>query len=144
LQNSRSFRALKVWLALRAGGRAAYTDLVSRNIRQARALYRLVAAAPELEAATQSLSITTFRYRPENLDPTQDGVEDYLNALNAELVLRIQKGGEAHLSNAVVDGRFLLRVCITNFRSTDADVDMLPGLVVRLGRELDAEMRPAD
>ena len=41
-----------------------------------------------------------------------------------------------------MDGRFLLRVCITNFRSTDADVDMLPGLVVRLGRELDAEMRP--
>ena len=143
-QNSRGFRALKVWLALRAGGRAAYTDLVSRNIRQARALYRLVAAAPELEAATQNLSITTFRYRPEALDRDRDGVEDYLHALNAELVLRIQKGGEAHLSNAVVDGRFLLRACITNFRSTDADVDMLPGLVVRLGRELDAEMRPAD
>jgi len=142
--NSRGFRALKVWLALRAGGRAAYTDLVSRNIRQARALYRLVAAAPELEAATQNLSITTFRYRPEDLDRDRDGLEDYLNALNAELVLRIQKGGEAHLSNAVVDGRFLLRVCITNFRSTDADVEMLPGLVVRLGRELDREMRPEE
>jgi len=144
LQNSRSFRALKVWLALRAGGRAAYTDLVTRNIRQARALYDRVAAAPELEAATQSLSITTFRYCPDHLDRDQDGAEDYLNALNAELVLCIQKGGEAHLSNAVVDGRFLLRVCITNFRSTDADVDMLPGLVVRLGRELDTEMRPAN
>ena len=144
LQNSRGFRALKVWLALRAGGRAAYTDLVSRNIRQARALYDRVAAEPELEAGTQNLSITTFRYRPEDLNLTEDGVEDYLNALNAELVLRIQKGGEAHLSNAVVDGRFLLRACITNFRSTDADVDMVPGLVVRLGRELDAALRPTD
>jgi hypothetical protein len=46
------------------------------------------------------------------------------------------------LSNAVAAGRFLLRACITNFRSTDADVDMLPGLAVRLGRELDVEMRP--
>ncbi len=71
-------------------------------------------------------------------------MEDYLNRLNAELVLRVQKGGEAFLSNASVAGRFLLRVCITNFRSTDADVDMVPGLVVRLGRELDAALRPTD
>jgi glutamate/tyrosine decarboxylase-like PLP-dependent enzyme len=144
LQNSRGFRALKVWLALRAGGRAAYTELVTRNIRLARDLFRLVDAEPELEAATQNLSITTFRYVPRDLDPARAGVADYLNALNSELVLRIQKGGEAHLSNAVVDGRFLLRTCITNFRSTSADVEMLPGLVVRLGRELDAEMRPQD
>ena len=67
-----------------------------------------------------------------------------MNTLNAELVLRVQKGGEAFLSNAVVAGRFLLRACITNFRSTDADVDMLPGLVVRLGRALDGELRPAE
>ncbi len=144
LQNSRCFRALKVWLTLRAGGRAAYADLVSRNIRQARALYERVAAEPALEAASQSLSITTFRYLPEDLDPARTGAEDYLNALNAELVLRVQKGGEAFLSNAVVAGRFLLRACITNFRSTDADVEMLPGLVVRLGRALDAELRPAE
>ncbi len=68
---------------------------MSRNIRQARALYDRVGAEPELEAATQSLSITTFRYRPEDLDRDRDGVEDYLNALNAELVLRIQKGETA-------------------------------------------------
>ena len=98
----------------------------------------------EDEAASQSLSITTFRYLPEDLDPAREGVEDYLTALNAELVLRVQKGGEAFLSNAVVAGRFLLRACITNFRSTSADVDMLPGLVVRLGRALDTEMRPAE
>ena len=143
LQNSRGFRALKVWLTLRAGGRAAYADLTSRNIRQARALYRRVVAEPELEPATQGLSITTFRYLPEDLDPSGEDVEDYLNRLNAELVLRVQKGGEAFLSNAVVAGRFLLRSCITNFRSTGADVDMLPGLVVRLGRALDEEIRPA-
>ncbi len=141
-QNSRCFRALKVWLAFRRGGRAAYADLVSRNIRQARELYDRIAAEPALEPATQGLSITTFRYLPEDLDPTGEGAEDYLNRLNAELVLRVQKGGEAFLSNAVVDGRFLLRACITNFRSTGADVAMLPGLVTRLGRELDAELRP--
>lgn len=144
LQNSRCFRALKVWLALRRGGRAAYAELTSRNIRQARALCERVAATPELEPATQGLSITTFRYVPRDLDPAAAGAEDYLNRLNAELVLRVQKGGEAFLSNAVVAGRFLLRACITNFRATDADVAMLPGLVVRLGRALDAEMRPKD
>ena len=70
-------------------------------------------------------------------------VEVYLNDLNRELLNRLQGSGEAYVSNAVVDGRFLLRACIVNFRTTLEDVEALPPLVARLGRAVDAEMRPA-
>ena len=142
-QNSRGFRALKVWLALRRAGRADYAAMIEGNLALARALRRYLDADPEIETATQDLSINTFRFVPAGLDPAAAGAaEDYLNDLNARLVIRIQRGGEAFLSNAVIDGKFLLRACITNFRSRDADVRALPGIVTRLGRELDTEMRP--
>ena len=37
----------------------------------------------------------------------------------------------------------MLRTCIVNFRTTDADAEAVPGLVARLGRTVDAESRPA-
>lgn len=70
-------------------------------------------------------------------------VTDYLNDLNRELLTRLQRGGEAYLSNAVIGGKYALRACIVNFRTTLQDVRELPPLVVRLGKELDREMRPA-
>jgi len=111
-QNSRGFRALKVWLALRQAGRAGYARMIADDIRLAQDLQRRVAAHPELEAHTQDLSITTFRYVPAGLAAGRADVEAYLNDLNTELLTRLQQGGEAFLSNAVIDGRFLLRACI--------------------------------
>jgi glutamate/tyrosine decarboxylase-like PLP-dependent enzyme len=142
-QNSRGFRALKVWLALRQAGRAGYVEMIADDILLARELSRLVEAEPELQAFTQSLSITTFRYVPADLTPGSEQVEAYLNRLNAALVTRLQRSGEAFLSNAVIGGTFLLRACIVNFRTALDDVEALPGIVIRIGRELDATMRPA-
>jgi hypothetical protein len=65
-----------------------------------------------------------------------------LNDLNRELLTRLQRGGEAYLSNAIIGGKYALRACIVNFRTTLQDVKELPPLVVRLGKELDGEMRP--
>lgn len=137
-QNSRGFRALKVWLALQGAGRAGYRTMIAGNLRHAREMYVALDADPEIETATQSLSITTFRYVPEGWDPAKDG--ERLNALNTSLLSRIQAGGEAFLSNAVIEGRFYLRACITNFRTKTADVRALPEIVTRLGRELVSEM----
>jgi glutamate/tyrosine decarboxylase-like PLP-dependent enzyme len=91
---------------------------------------------------TQNLSITTFRFVPTGLpnDPTL--VEPYLNQLNEALLNRLQTSGAAFVSNALVDGKYLLRACIVNFRTTLADVEALPALVVDLGKTLDEEMRP--
>jgi glutamate/tyrosine decarboxylase-like PLP-dependent enzyme len=142
-QNSRGFRALKVWLALRQAGAAGYRRMIADDIALSNAMAGLVSRHPELEMATQSLSITTFRFVPKDLRASvgSEKTEQYLNDLNAELLDRIQRGGEAFVSNAVIRGKYVLRACIVNFHTTRADVDALPEIVVRLGRTIDAEKR---
>lgn len=142
-QNSRGFRALKVWLALRQVGRAGCLGMIADDMRLARHLHRIMADHAECEAVTHNLSITTFRYVPADLRPRrgQAEVETYLNRLNQDVLTRLERSGEAFLSNAVVDGRFVLRACIVNFRTSLEDVEALPGLVVRFGREADATLR---
>jgi len=141
-QNSRGFRALKVWLALQQAGRQGYMQTISDDIRLAADLYQLIAQSPQLEALTQSLSITTFRFVPRDLQTGGEEIQQYLDQLNNELLTRVQNTGEAYLSNAIVRGRFALRACIVNFRTTQADIEALPPLVVRLGNAIDSEMRP--
>jgi len=106
-------------------------------------MFEAVRAHPELEAVTCGLSIATFRYVPPGL--TGDPVETarYLDDLNREILVRLQREGEIFVSNAVVGGRFLLRACIVNFRTTEADVLAVPEVVVRAGRAADREMRDA-
>ena len=87
------------------------------------------------------MSITTFRYVSTDLTPGSEQVEAYLNQLNAELLIRLQRSGEAFLSNAVVEGMFLLRACIVNFRNSLEDIEALPGIVIRIDREVDAALR---
>ena len=138
-QNSRGFRALKVWLTLQCAGREGYRAMIADNLRNARVMAEALAASPRLEVATQSLSITTFRYRPEGLDPATEG--EGLDALNSEILTRVQKGGKAFLSNAVIAGRTYLRACITNFRTTEAEVRALPELILRVGKAAEEDMR---
>jgi glutamate/tyrosine decarboxylase-like PLP-dependent enzyme len=143
-QNSRGFRALKVWLALRQVGAEGYRRMIADDMRLSRAMAAAVAQTPDLQLITQALSIATFRFVPADLRPLigEKRLEDYLNRLNEALLDAIQRGGEAFVSNAVVAGRYVLRACIVNFHTTQEDVEAIPGIVVRLGRELDARMRP--
>ena len=141
-QNSRGFRALKVWLALQQVGREGYIRMLTDDIRLAAELFQRIRLYPELEALTHSLSITTFRYVPAELDSSQKEVVQYLDDLNRQLLTRLQNSGEAYLSNAVIDGKFALRVCIVNFRTTLTDIEALLPLVLRIGRNLDRELRP--
>ncbi len=142
-QNSRGFRALKVWLALRQVGRAGYLKMIGDDILLARHLHHLLADHPEFEATSQSLSITTFRYVPPDLRPQLGSgtVESYLNQLNQNLLTAVEKSGEAFLSNALIGGRFVLRACIVNFHTSLEDIEALPVLFSRLGKEADAALR---
>ena len=141
-QNSRGFRALKVWLALRHAGRAGYARMIGDDIRLSQRLHARVSAHAELEPVTQALSISTFRFVPSRLRARvgEPDVESYLNALNEALIERIQNSGEAFISNAVIRGRYVLRACIVNFHTTASDIDAIPEIVVRLGREADEEI----
>ena len=141
MQNTRGFRALKVWLNLRHIGRAGYVDMIGRNIALARHLYQLAEAHTELEAIENHLSITNLRFVPHDLSDDKGAHTDYLNELNTALLERLQKGGETFVSNAIIDSRYTLRACVVNFRTTRTDIDALPEIITRVGRELDADLR---
>ena len=144
-QNSRGFRALKIWLAFQQIGASGYRRMIADEITLAHKLHEMLGGHDSLERGTVSLSITTFRYVPPDLrdSASEDAVANYLNGLNERIVTAIRLSGEAFVSNAFIDGRFMLRVCIVNFRTTLEDVSILPDLVTRIGRELDAKLRPS-
>jgi aromatic-L-amino-acid decarboxylase len=145
-QNSRGFRALKVWLGLQHAGRAGYVQMIRDDIALAKAMYDRASSIAELEVGSLGLSIATFRYVPNEMRRPADSersVEDdtYLDRLNSLLLSRMQAAGRAYLSNAIIRGRFFLRACIVNFRTTLDDALMIPDLVVDIGRSVHAELR---
>jgi aromatic-L-amino-acid/L-tryptophan decarboxylase len=144
IQNSRGFRALKVWLALRQVGAAGYRRMIADDIQLSRAMAGAIERHPELQLITQALSIATFRYVPTDLQALrgEDWVERYLNDLNAALLDALQRGGELFVSNAMIKGRYALRACIVNFYTNASDVEALPDIVATHGRTLDGRLRP--
>jgi glutamate/tyrosine decarboxylase-like PLP-dependent enzyme len=138
-QNSRGFRALKVWLGLRQIGTEGHMQLIREDIQLAKRLSQLLKDYEEIETFTQSLSITTFRYKPAGVDAGDQ--KEYLNELNQSLLNRLQAGGEVFPSNAVVNGNFLLRVCIVNFRTRLSDLQLLPAIVLREGKLIHDKMQ---
>jgi glutamate/tyrosine decarboxylase-like PLP-dependent enzyme len=142
-QNSRGFRALKVWLSLMHAGAEGHRRMMADDIALSRALAEAVRRQPLLELATQELSITTFRYVPADLRGSvgQADAEAHLDRLNRELLDTLQRGGEVFVSNAVIRGRYLLRACIVNFHTGPADIEAIPGIVARVGGEIDQRLR---
>ncbi len=134
-QNSRALRALKVWMGLRQAGRDGLATSIADDMRLSRELFALAKDHPEIEAVSQGLSITTFRYVPPGVDSRADD-QRALNALNERLLDALQRSGRAYVSNALVNGRYVLRACIVNFRTDRPDLDALIEAVVDIGREL--------
>jgi glutamate/tyrosine decarboxylase-like PLP-dependent enzyme len=119
LELSRRFRALKMWLSLRYHGMRAFRESIRTDLALARRLASAVDARPELERlAPVELSAVCFRHRG---DGTRTDAE--LDRWNQELLLRVVRRGRVYLSNATLRGRFALRACLVNHRSTEADVD---------------------
>jgi glutamate/tyrosine decarboxylase-like PLP-dependent enzyme len=130
-QLTRGFRALKVWLSIQAHGTDVYARLVEQNVAQAKHLESRIRACDELElAAPAPLNVVCLRYIAEGLDA------DGLNALNRELLVRLQESGEAVPSSTVLRGKFVLRVALTNHRTRTADLDRLVEAVLSIGRDL--------
>jgi len=137
LQNSRGFRALKVWMALQQVGKQGYEKMIGDDIALSKLLFELVKSHPELEAMTQNLSITTFRYVPtQDLPDDNSKREAYLNALNEKLLDKLQQGGEVFLSNAIINEHYCLRGCIVNFRTSDKDIKEIIEIVVCEGNKM--------
>jgi aromatic-L-amino-acid decarboxylase len=115
IELSRRARALKLWLSLRYHGLSAFRAAIAENLRQARLLAELIDSEPCLERmADVQLSAVCFRWADADVAS--------LDQQNAEILDRVNRSGRVYLSNATVGGSFVLRACITNHRTTDADV----------------------
>jgi aromatic-L-amino-acid/L-tryptophan decarboxylase len=127
LELSRRFRALKLWATLRFHGGHRLAAAIGEDIRLAAHLADLVEAADDFELlAGPGLSICCFRHTPNDLDETA------LDAHNERILDALQRDGRVYLSNATIDGRFALRACITNFRTTRADMERVLTVVREL------------
>jgi glutamate/tyrosine decarboxylase-like PLP-dependent enzyme len=131
IELSRRFRALKIWLMLRYYGARRVHAAITEDNRLAAYLAACVNEADDFELlAPVELSICCFRYLPpgarwklERASETERAALDArLNQLNERIMHVVQRGGRAYLSNASLGGRYSLRACITNFRTTRQDL----------------------
>lgn len=128
---SRSFRALKIWFAMKTYGASGFAGMIEKNCRQAQYLARLVTNTPSLELlATPTLNIVCFRSHPSNI------AESELDQLNRDIVASLQERGIAAPSTTRVNGKLAIRVAITNHRSRREDFDALVAAVTALTSEL--------
>ena len=127
-ESSQRARSLAVWAALRAWGRAGYRELVERNLDLAQRLAGAVDEAPDLERlADVPLNIVCFRYRPAGTP------EEELNELNARLGAAVLADGRVSVGTTSFGGLVAFRPAIVNWRTDEADVDLLVAVVRELG-----------
>lgn len=129
-QQTRGFRALKVWMALRYHGISGYRASIDRDIALAERLARMLRATSDFELfEPTSLSIVCFRYVPASVRDSKT-----LDSLNKAVLEKVQLEGQVFLSSTVLDDRFWLRACFVNPRTHEHDV----------GRIVDAVRRAAE
>ena len=144
---SRRFRALKIWLTLRYYGVRRIAAAISEDNALAVYLGEKVEAAADFELlAAPELSICCFRYLPTTLrlqlqaklraGEDSTAIDAELDRLNTDIMNAVQRGGRAYLSSATIRGKFALRACITNFRTTRADIDQTLEIIREAAREL--------
>src|SRR5215211_5808219 len=133
LELSRRFRGLKVWMTLRHYGARRIAAAIAEDIAVAAHLAHCVRADEELELLTgPRLSVCCFRHVPAGVPETA------LDRHNERLLDQVQRDGRVYLSNATVGGCLALRACITNFRTTRADVERTVAIVRELGARVAA------
>ncbi|MFE6747986.1 pyridoxal phosphate-dependent decarboxylase family protein [Kitasatospora purpeofusca] len=140
-EQTRPFRALKVWATIAHRGRDGLAADIARTTALARRLGELVTADPDLELLAEvQTSIVAFRLRPADPTGTTGSAgsaldEAALDALNRELPAAVQRRGRAFLTGARLDGREILRACLLNPATTEEDLAVLLAEVKAAGRE---------
>jgi aromatic-L-amino-acid/L-tryptophan decarboxylase len=130
---SRGFKALKVWMGLKTHGRRGYAAAIENDVRLAQFLAGQVDRRPDFERLADSvLSIANFRYRPVGSKAS----EEELDRVNRRIVNRLVSNGSFFLAPTILKGRASLRVSITNFRTSEADLIALLDECARIGKEL--------
>jgi len=131
---SRRFRALKVWMLLKGVGLDSLAEAIESNLACARHLESIVQASDDFEmAAPVELSIFCFRYVPVRL---RNESSQAIDAFNERLLVALQRDGSSYLSNATLGGRFALRGCVLNYRTTLRDMETLLDDLRRVAKSL--------
>jgi glutamate/tyrosine decarboxylase-like PLP-dependent enzyme len=131
IELSRRFRALKLWLSLRYHGLSRFRESIRNDLDLAAYFAARIDAEPELERlAPVPLSAVCFRYVPKGDAFT----EDKLHELNSDILRKVVRRGRVFLSNATINGRFALRICVVNHRATCSDLDEVVSEVLAVGR----------
>lgn len=138
-QLSRSFRALKVYLTLKAYGADALAQGQARMYRLTAELGRRLAAAPDFELlAPVVLGIVAFRYRP----PRQNESDERLDRLNRDIAVKLAGDGKVFLSTTRIQGKLALRVCFVSHRTQESDLNILIDEVRAAGEQLSPHSQP--
>jgi aromatic-L-amino-acid decarboxylase len=134
-QLGRRFRALKLWMVLRAYGRSGLQARLREHIRLAQGFAGWVDADPDWERlAPVPFSTVCFRLRPRGWA----GDDGRLNALNERLLEAVNATGEVYLSHAVLGGRFVLRLAVGNIRTEARHVERAWAILRAEALRLDA------
>jgi glutamate/tyrosine decarboxylase-like PLP-dependent enzyme len=128
IELSRPARALKLWVSLRYYGMRAFQQSIREDLNLAQLLAHSIDAEPMLERlAPVPLSAVCFRYI---------GTSDDLDALNRAILHRVIRRGRVYLSNSTIHGKFALRACIVNHRTTESDVESVVSEVLAAANEI--------
>jgi aromatic-L-amino-acid/L-tryptophan decarboxylase len=131
---SRRFRALKVWMLLKGVGLNQLSEAIESNLACARHLESMVQASDDFEmVAPVELSIFCFRHLPMQL---RSRPPEAIDAFNERLLVAVQRDGSSYLANATLGGRFALRGCVLNYRTTLSDMAILLDDLRRVGKSL--------
>ena len=132
IQLTRYFRAFKVWMTVQSYGRAALAEAVRGGIVRAEAGEAVIRSAPELELLSEAcLGIVCFRAHPGG-----DAAPEAIDEWNRRIQDRVIEEGTAMMSSTRLGGRFALRLCPMNYRTTVQDVTDTLERIRELAREV--------
>lgn len=131
-QQTRNFRALKLWLTFKAFGVQNLAAAVEQGIKAAELAQTMIEASDSLSVVTPAcIGIVTFQYQPKSGTITPEA----MNRVNAEIAKRTIDHGDIMVSTTRVRGATVLRMCLINPATTRDDIAMTLTILERLGAE---------
>ena len=119
-EHSRRARGFATYAALRELGRAGVAELVERNSRQARELVTRIGALPHARAvAVSEINQGLVRFH----DPAPGATDMDHDRRTDAVIAAINASGEAYFTGTTWRGTRCMRVSVSNWRTTAADVD---------------------
>jgi len=117
VQLGRRFRALKLWMVIRAFGTEGLADRLRAHCDLARTFAGWVESAADWKlTAPVAFSLVCFRYAPAAAS------EDERNRINEAIMHAVNADGEMFLSHTKLNGRFTLRLAIGNIRTEERHI----------------------